>query len=351
MFGSTVLEVCIGLTLVYLLLSLVCSSINEFIGRLMSWRSRMLEAGIKAMLQGLKDSKNQDVGTKIFANPLIKGLIGEKMAWTRRDLKPTYIPSRTFALALLDIVAPSPTTGPSTFTSVRSTVAALPATDMRTSLLGMLDAAEGDLKHARENIERWFDSSMDEVSAWYKRTANTWLFGVAVAVCFIMNADSIAISTALWRDPTLRAAVVAEAQKTAEHPPSGVAAPQVKASGDTAPSPVTKYKDVENELQDLKIPIGWSEKAWNESTWNTSNVFSKLLGLLFTAVAVSLGAPFWFDLLNKLVNFRASGNKPERTPTVEPPKAATASPQPIQLVVTTPATAGATPLANVAAGS
>jgi len=53
MFGSTVLEVCIGLALVYLLLSLVCSSINEFIGRVLSWRSTMLEAGVKTMLQEL----------------------------------------------------------------------------------------------------------------------------------------------------------------------------------------------------------------------------------------------------------------------------------------------------------
>src|SRR6266404_77132 len=145
MFGSTVLEVAIGLALVYLLLSLVCSSINEFIGRLLSWRSKTLEKAIKTMLQDLEASNNLKVGAEILNNPLIKGLTGEKQAWTGGDLKPTYIPSRTFALALLDVVAPSQPTGSSTFASVRAAVAALPVTEMRTSLLGLLDSAEGDL--------------------------------------------------------------------------------------------------------------------------------------------------------------------------------------------------------------
>lgn len=35
-----------------------------------------------------------------------------------------------------------------------------------------------------------------------------------------------------------------------------------------------------------------------------------LIGFLLTALAISLGAPFWFDLLNKFVNVRAGGNNP-----------------------------------------
>jgi hypothetical protein len=39
-----------------------------------------------------------------------------------------------------------------------------------------------------------------------------------------------------------------------------------------------------------------------------------LAGWLLTAVAVSLGAPFWFDLLSRLVNIRGAGNKPGAKP-------------------------------------
>src|SRR5207245_1917599 len=219
MFGSAVLEVAIGLTLVYLLFSLVCSAINEFIARLLKWRSKTLEDGIKSMLGDLEIGGGQLVKDKIYNTPLFKGLIGTGKAWTGRDIKPTYIPSRTFALALLDVVAPSQKDKATTFDSVRATVSNLPDTEMKKSLLGLLDSAEGDLKRARENIERWFDESMDQVTAWYKRTANTWLFIVSVAVCVFMNADSIAIATSLWRDPTLRAAVVSAAEKRVQNPP------------------------------------------------------------------------------------------------------------------------------------
>ena len=36
----------------------------------------------------------------------------------------------------------------------------------------------------------------------------------------------------------------------------------------------------------------------------------KILGLLLTAVAVTQGAPFWFDLIKKLSNPRSSGPVP-----------------------------------------
>lgn len=42
-----------------------------------------------------------------------------------------------------------------------------------------------------------------------------------------------------------------------------------------------------------------------------SDGWARVVGLLVTAVAVSFGAPVWFDLLNKFVNFRAAGVKPQ----------------------------------------
>jgi hypothetical protein len=39
-----------------------------------------------------------------------------------------------------------------------------------------------------------------------------------------------------------------------------------------------------------------------------------VLGLLLTAAAASLGAPFWFDLLNKFINVRGAGKSPEEKP-------------------------------------
>src|SRR5262245_12148419 len=126
MFGSAVLEVAIGLVLVYLLLSLVCSSVNEFIGRLLDWRARTLAAGVRSMLDDLKDSRGELVGTTFFRSPLVRGLTGKGNAWNGSDIQPTYIPARVFALALLDCVAPSEKGVPQTFDTVRHAVGNLP---------------------------------------------------------------------------------------------------------------------------------------------------------------------------------------------------------------------------------
>ncbi|MEU7908022.1 hypothetical protein [Actinoplanes sp. NPDC049118] len=40
----------------------------------------------------------------------------------------------------------------------------------------------------------------------------------------------------------------------------------------------------------------------------------KLLGLALTAAAAAIGAPFWFDLLNRLVNLRSTGRRPGPKP-------------------------------------
>jgi hypothetical protein len=54
--------------------------------------------------------------------------------------------------------------------------------------------------------------------------------------------------------------------------------------------------------------------AWGKLLFILGQSFSNsklLLGFLITAFAISLGAPFWFDLLNKFVNLRVSGVKPD----------------------------------------
>jgi hypothetical protein len=43
------------------------------------------------------------------------------------------------------------------------------------------------------------------------------------------------------------------------------------------------------------------------------NFWTKVFGLLLTVLALSLGAPFWFDMLNKIINIRSSGPPPVKS--------------------------------------
>jgi hypothetical protein len=55
--------------------------------------------------------------------------------------------------------------------------------------------------------------------------------------------------------------------------------------------------------------------AWDKAWHFLKGVWQNLAGLLITAIALSLGAPFWFGILNKLVSIRSVGVKPEeKTP-------------------------------------
>src|SRR5581483_5949558 len=61
------------------------------------------------------------------------------------------------------------------------------------ALVALIDDAGHDLEEARENIEHWFDSSMDRVSGWYKRNAQRLIFMFGLAIAAFANIDSLGI--------------------------------------------------------------------------------------------------------------------------------------------------------------
>ncbi len=306
MFGSTTLEVAIGIVFVYLLLSLICSALNEWIARGLAMRSNTLEDGLRNLLN---DPEGEGLTKQLYQHPLIKTLA--RQGWfdrlVGRHSKPSYIPSSIFALALLDLVmsagGASAADGPRTFAELREAVAKLPDNELRGALLPLIDKAEGNIQKARENVEEWFNSAMDRVSGWYKRKVQLILLILALGTSAFLNADTIMIANSLSRDVTMRAAIVASAQEMVRQTlPADVEQP-----------PLTWIEQLQAEFQRLQLPIGWSSIPGDprEVPRTPTDWVMKIAGLLITTLAVSLGAPFWFDVLNKLVNLRSEGKRPE----------------------------------------
>lgn len=291
MLGSVVLETAIGLSYLYLTLSLICMVLNEWIAGLFALRARTLEFAIGNLLDNAGP-----LSQSIYNHPLIKGL-GRKDGGG-----PSYIPARTFATALLDSIAPADAAGaPKSLQDVRDLVGKLPPGDARTALLALIDQAHGNVDRARLNVENWYNDAMDRASGWYKRRAHAIIVCLAAGVVLLLNADTFAIANGIGREPALLASISAAAQQAVRQP----------LPADQKPSP-TRVKDLQTELQQIQIPLGWSLDTG--SPQRLPNGFLqfvvKLLGLAFTGVAVSLGAPFWFDLLGRLVSLRASGDRP-----------------------------------------
>src|SRR6185503_8974006 len=86
----------------------------------------------------------------------------------------------------------------------------------RRSLVTCLDAAGNDVVKVRENIENWFDSSMDRVSGWYKRRAQITIMVVGFFVAITVNVDTITVAKRLSTDKGLRESLVAAADAYAK---------------------------------------------------------------------------------------------------------------------------------------
>ncbi|MGB7467893.1 MAG: hypothetical protein WBW58_00870, partial [Candidatus Acidiferrum sp.] len=195
MFGSQVLEVVIGLVLIYLALSIGCSGVKEVIASIFSLRAKTLEKAIRNML---KNGPN-DYTTKLFEHPLITGTAPE-------GEKPSYISARMFAAALFDIVAPAEAAQPRTMQTLRAGVTQIPDATLRGTLLNIIDSSNGDLETARLKVEHWYDDTMARVSGWYKRMAQKIIFVAGLVLCVAVNADTLMIVKELWSDQAMRSA-------------------------------------------------------------------------------------------------------------------------------------------------
>ncbi len=285
MDGSAAVEVAIGLAYLYVLLSLLCSALGEMIAQLTSARGKELKAGLRRLLA------DQQILDDLYAHPLIKSL-------TRKPAGsvPSYIPPRTFALALLDVIAPTEqraAADQSVF--IRQQIAALPNQNLRRALMPLLDLTDGSITKTHQVVGQWFDDMADRVSGWYKRRAQMILIILAAATACGLNADTIAIANALWDAPLARQRVV-------------VAAQDLLATGANANTEADVHK-ISEQLGELDIPLGWSGATWPGLGMG---LLSKLCGILLTVLAVSLGAPFWFDALSRVARLRVAGNVPAR---------------------------------------
>lgn len=282
MFGSTILDVAVAIVFIYLLVSLVVSAINELIAALLKSRAKNLVKGIQALLQ---DPSQTGWVARLYEHPLVESL-------SPPNSKPSYIPSRTFALALLDLIAPATIDGTRTLADLKTGMANLPESLQRT-LTTLLEESQHDVERLKTQIETWFNNGMDRASGWYKRKTQWIQFFLGLCLVILLNVDSVRIGRTLFAiNSPLRASLV-ESAKSFVVQPGGTNRP---------------IKDVVEAISTVSLPIGWSEFP------KPNQLPIVLLGWLITAFAVSLGAPFWFDLLNKFVNVRASGKAPEEQP-------------------------------------
>jgi hypothetical protein len=311
LFGSTVLDVAVGLVFVYLLLAIMCTSLNEWISGVLNLRGRNLAMAIRQLLDRQPTSRNPQPDSLIEAfynHPLISGMM-------KSSQHPSYIPARTFASTLMDLVTQDKQ-GSFKIEDIQAGINGLPDGDVKRTLNALLRTANSDVAQAQKNIETWFNDTMDQVSGWYKRKVQLMTAVIALLLAVGMNADTIKIAGTLWHNPELRAEGIKLAEQRAKQNDSSTtsASPTWKATYEDPNDPlnptITKMPPVtQPERQFLSQLVGW-ENAPSMKGLALRDALLILLGWVLTAIAVSLGAPFWFDILNKIINVRNAGKSP-----------------------------------------
>jgi hypothetical protein len=322
MFDFPALDVAIGLIFLYVVLALVCSTINEGISTAFGMRARFLQLGLLNVLSAAPNPTEQGklALRRFYGHPLVQTHVRpsrgpdpatdptEPEAWWRKPPYPSYLPSRTFVAALTDMARDTAAWRDAAGDEeaqkaaarveaaredLEKTIASIPNTRLAEALLAVYRSVDGDARRFHHAAEQWFDDAMERVSGWYKRRIQLFLLVIASVVVVLLNADSLTAGRVLWRDDAVRTAVVQQAQREAA---DGI-----------------DEGEIEEAVRQLDLPLGWDLTTGDGPTEIPNDVLAivaKLLGLALTVGAVMLGAPFWFDLLSKIARVRSTGAPP-----------------------------------------
>ncbi len=312
------LDLAIAMSFIFLLLALICTTINETIAGVINSRGKTLEQGVLSLL------RDPDLKDKLYAHPLIQGIQRTKAGSGRL---PSYISSDKFALVLMDVLTGS--AAASDHNALLQGITQLGNSSTKAVLTAVLQNPK--FRTDQERLEDWFEQGMNRVSGWYKRTAQVRVFVLAALVTLLMNADALKMFRTLWNNPTISAMVLESAkQRLQKGRPDAEALPMVnydKPDDPTASTPTEiPEKDVvsADERKVLGQVTGWQGDWYDDWPGHASQGFGawivyllkeRIGGWVITILAVSLGAPFWFDTLNKLINVRNAGKPPEKTST------------------------------------
>lgn len=358
MFGSDILEVGLGMAFVFLLASLVCTAIKEGVESLLNKRATFLkraliemlgqtaDAGIPARglqyfkrwfsrMIGLTQRPDDLTGKRIklfYDHPLIQSLYFDSYNPESHQNLPGYIPSGFFSKAVIDLILAEarghsiPTQGV-TGEQFQQILQALPDTAFNTRIKIILKDTQADLAAVNATLKDWFNQSMERVGDHYKVHSQQVILLIAAVVTMSLNINALTIAQRLSTDTALRKALVAQAEAEAKRSPlagpenlneaafrsthslsAGTNGPVTTRSPDAAKTELPtkegeKPEDAIKQLEKLGLPVGWGAFKWPGTFWERVSLIGGWLGTIF---AISLGAPFWFDTLNRIIQLRAA---------------------------------------------
>jgi len=290
------LTIVLGIIFILLLLSLLASTIMELVSSFLQLRGKNLERALHNLLAS-SDADTEKTTLNAFMNNALYRQLSYKNG---KKLKtPSYVSAQSFQSILFNILLGDT---PQEMNNIRNTITKLENQDLKAVLLQLLNESEDKLDNFKSRVHGWYNDVMDRSTAWYKQNTQKLLVMIGFALAVVFNADTIAIYQRLGSDPQALQQVVTMAE-------AYVARNDAESIQQHDPEFEKIYQDlkglVQQDLEQARRPLGLGWDNTDEiMQMGALDWLTKLLGWVVTALAISLGAPFWFDLLKKIVNIR-----------------------------------------------
>ncbi len=338
-----VLSIAIGLVLIYFLYSLLSSIIAEILSSWIGMRARMLRQGIDNILNDKRSGTGQDFkkwlqdiflveadnfkytnAGKFYEEPTIKYLAkpGEHIWYSLRNRKPSYISPENFAITVLNMFS-NKGKGISEWDKIKFAIANNAMhfePETHKMFQNLVNRSNDSFNNFVDLLLNHFADTMDRVNGWYKRKIGTIIFYIGLFLCTIFNVDTIQIVKTLSNNSEKRLQMIEMAERIID---TNASIDTLMNEQDNSEEEL-KYKqqalavvkDAVFEANDI-VAAGWNFEDKKGSKVclifkEMSPFKSKFWGIIITALALTLGAQFWFDLLKKFVSLRSVGVKPDK---------------------------------------
>lgn len=289
MFSSAAIEVVIGLAFIYILYSLLVTIITELITSLLNQRGKVLKKGIKRMLD---DETGEEYSTKFMGRAEIKYL-------SNKGRLPSYLKPTTFSKALINVLGKTDDTKKFLKEKIKELKGELDNkhSDTKEVIYNLMLDADGNLEKFKLLLEEWYNETMERVAGWYKRRIQIITFIIGIILAFAMNVDTIAIAKKLTHESDARMEMVRVATEYVDEHNTDSA---------ISDSLHVQMEKVVGSIRNQESIISISRPNCDSGP---KVIILYIIGCFITAIALSLGAPFWFDILDKLVKLRSSGTQ------------------------------------------
>ena len=298
------IDVLIGLTVVMLIVSMAVTMLTQAITSAVQSRGKHLREGIAQLLErvdpGISGELRTQIAHAVLMHPLIRGSSGLGTVIHREEL----------IGILLDIAAGTAPAEPMLkevlFKSLQRNGIEDPEKAMQSirgaaleiekyapelanhvrNELAILQAASSDFV---AKIHAWFDSTMDRVSERFTAHARVVTFAAATLVAVLLQFDALALVNRLTMEDALREALTVQAKAIAQNQ-TDPSAPRQDAQ--------LAYTHALEQTGVITLPHDFGQ--WMKN-WEMVNP----VGVCLSALLLTLGAPFWYDVLKKLINLRS----------------------------------------------